>query len=274
VARIVLSTFGSLGDLHPFLAIAGELRKRGHQAIIAASAVYRNKVEAENIGFAPVRPDVAELMEQPALLRKLWDPTRGSEYLLRDYLAPRVEESYEDLTRACAGADLLVTHVVVYAAPIVAEVNKLPWVSVALQPSIFLSASDPPVLPPTWLRYFYPLGRHAVAGLLALGKARVRQWVRPVIDLRRRLGLSIHKNPAFEDVSQASVPWHYSPGTLHGLNPTGRLAFRSPDLFFTIGLVQESLNTHPARRGKAPRNWGSFWQPGPLRFCSLSGLRP
>jgi rhamnosyltransferase subunit B len=200
VARIVLSTFGSLGDLHPFLAIAGELRKRGHQAIIASSAVYRNKVEAENIEFAPVRPDIAELLDEPEMLRKLWDPARGTEYLLRDYLAPRIEQSYEDLSRACLGADLLVTHVVVYAAPIVAEVSRLPWISVVLQPSIFLSASDAPVLPAAWLRHLYPLGKQVTRGLFALGKARVRGWVRPVIDLRRRLGLSIRENPVFEGV--------------------------------------------------------------------------
>jgi UDP:flavonoid glycosyltransferase YjiC (YdhE family) len=198
MARIVLSTFGSLGDLHPFLAIAGELRKRGHHAVIASSAVYRNKVEAENIEFAPVRPDVGELLEQPVFLRKIWHPARGTEYLLRDYLAPRIRQSYEDLNHACVGADLLVSHVVVYAAPIVAEVSKLPWLSAALQPSIFLSATDPPILPATWLRHFYPLGRYALAGLFALGKARVRHWLRPVIDLRRTLGLSIRDNPAFE----------------------------------------------------------------------------
>ncbi len=198
MARIVLSTFGSLGDLHPFLAIAGELRRRGHQPLIATSAVYRNKVEAENIEFAPVRPDVGELLESPGLLRKIWHPARGTEYLIRDYLAPCIEQSYEDLSRASKGADLLLTHVVVYAGPAVAAVSGLPWLSVALQPSIFLSATDPPILPAAWLRQLYPLGRRVIAGLFALGKARVRYWVQPVIDLRRRLGLSIRENPVFE----------------------------------------------------------------------------
>ncbi len=198
MARIVLSTFGSLGDLHPFLAIAGELRERGHRAVIATSAVYRNKIEAENIEFAAVRPDVGELLEQPALLEKIWHPAHGTEYLLRDYLAPCIEQSYEDLTHACMGADLLLTHVVAYAGPIVAQFSNLPWLSVALQPAVFLSATDPPILPATWLRHFYPLGERMVAGLFALGKARVRRWVWPVIDLRRRLGLSTRENPVFE----------------------------------------------------------------------------
>ena len=35
MARIVLNTFGSLGDLHPYLAVALELKRRGHHPVIA-----------------------------------------------------------------------------------------------------------------------------------------------------------------------------------------------------------------------------------------------
>jgi hypothetical protein len=39
--RIVLTTFGSLGDLHPYIAIALGLQARGHEAVIATSGYYR-----------------------------------------------------------------------------------------------------------------------------------------------------------------------------------------------------------------------------------------
>ena len=38
MARIVLATFGSLGDLHPVLALAFELRRRGHAPEIECAA--------------------------------------------------------------------------------------------------------------------------------------------------------------------------------------------------------------------------------------------
>src|SRR5262245_16732657 len=44
--RIVLTTLGSLGDLHPFVALALGFQARGHEAVIATSATYRPKVEA------------------------------------------------------------------------------------------------------------------------------------------------------------------------------------------------------------------------------------
>jgi UDP:flavonoid glycosyltransferase YjiC (YdhE family) len=39
--RIVLTTHGTLGDLHPYLALALALQKRGHQPVIATSEFYR-----------------------------------------------------------------------------------------------------------------------------------------------------------------------------------------------------------------------------------------
>ena len=42
--RILLATIGSLGDLHPCLALALGLRERGHQPVIASTELYRAKV--------------------------------------------------------------------------------------------------------------------------------------------------------------------------------------------------------------------------------------
>jgi UDP:flavonoid glycosyltransferase YjiC (YdhE family) len=200
VARIVLNTFGSFGDLHPYLAIAAQLRQGGHEPIIATSEVYRAKILGEGIGFHPVRPNVAELMDNAAFLRKLWHPRRGTEYLIRDYLLPAVKQSYADLLEACAGADLLLTHTAGYAGPIVAEKLRLPWLSVALQPTVFMSAYDPPVLAPApWLRHFYGFGRMPFAAVKAIGKHETRRWAEPIFRLRREAGLpETRANPIFE----------------------------------------------------------------------------
>jgi rhamnosyltransferase subunit B len=55
--RIVLTTFGSLGDLHPYIAVALGLLARGHEAIIATTRQNRRWIEARGIGFHAVRPD-------------------------------------------------------------------------------------------------------------------------------------------------------------------------------------------------------------------------
>lgn len=200
MSRIVLNTFGSFGDLHPYLALAVRLRQRGHEPAIATSEVYRTKVTAEGFAFYAVRPDVGELVHDNAFLRKLWHPRRGTQYLLRDYVLPAVEQSYADLLEACKGADLLLTHTAGYAGPVAAEKLGLRWLSVALQPTVFMSVYDPPVLAPApWLRHFYKLGRAPLTAALSTAKRATRRWAEPVFRLRRRLGLPEPRvNPIFE----------------------------------------------------------------------------
>ena len=49
--KIVISTFGSFGDLHPYIAVALELKRRGHRPVIATSEIYREKTDALNECF-------------------------------------------------------------------------------------------------------------------------------------------------------------------------------------------------------------------------------
>ncbi len=58
MARVVFTTWGSLGDLHPDLALAVELKRRGHDPIVASVPVWRINVEQDGMEFRPIRPDV------------------------------------------------------------------------------------------------------------------------------------------------------------------------------------------------------------------------
>src|SRR5205807_2547295 len=75
-ARIVITTHGSLGDLHPYLAIALGLKARGHEAIVATGECYRKKIESLGIGFRPVRPD-CDWVNDPAVSRLIMHPRWG-----------------------------------------------------------------------------------------------------------------------------------------------------------------------------------------------------
>ncbi|MEQ1644399.1 MAG: glycosyltransferase, partial [Pyrinomonadaceae bacterium] len=58
MSRIVLSTMGSLGDLHPMMALGLELRRRGHSVVINTWQGYREKIVDNGLEFAPLRPDL------------------------------------------------------------------------------------------------------------------------------------------------------------------------------------------------------------------------
>src|SRR5262249_17536333 len=82
--RIGRTTFGSLGDLHPYIAVALGLKARGHEAVIATSGYYRQKVEALGIGFRSVRPDHTDPEAEPELMRRVMDRRTGSEFVIRE----------------------------------------------------------------------------------------------------------------------------------------------------------------------------------------------
>src|SRR4051812_17377069 len=97
MARIVLTTLGSLGDLHPYLAIALDLRARGHEAVIATSEHYRDRVEAFGPGFHAVRPDMPDPEVAPGLMRRVMDLRSGPETVVREFVLPALRQSYEDV---------------------------------------------------------------------------------------------------------------------------------------------------------------------------------
>jgi hypothetical protein len=93
--RIVLTAVGSLGDLHPFVAIALGLKARGHKAVIATSECYCPKIEALGLGFRALRP-VSASVTDPAVMPRFMHPRWGTVRSLREFILPVLRESYED----------------------------------------------------------------------------------------------------------------------------------------------------------------------------------
>lgn len=202
--RIVLTTYGSLGDLHPYIALALELKRRGHEPVIATSPVYREKVEPLGIGFHPARPDFPSPDEQPELLEEIskraMDARTGAEYVARELFAKPVRESYDDLMEAVAGADLLITHPITFAGPLVAQVTGVRWISSILSPIVFFSAYDT-LIPPHlagMARWFSLLPLPLNRLLRNAAKRSIRHWFKPVDELREELGLPSRGLPIFE----------------------------------------------------------------------------
>lgn len=198
--RIVLTTHGTLGDLHPYLAIALELQARGHQPVIATSEYYRRQIEAAGVEFHAVRPDIS--FDDKELHWRLTEPKRGLERVIREFMLPTLRTTYDDLLSAVrkdGGADLLISQLLIFAAPLIAEKTGIRWVSTELQPGALMSAYDPPVLAPfpalAKLRGCGPTFHRA---LFRLAKLTAHAWGEPVRQLRRELGLPPGQDPLFE----------------------------------------------------------------------------
>jgi UDP:flavonoid glycosyltransferase YjiC (YdhE family) len=194
--RVVFASLGSLGDLHPLLALARVAAERGHVPVIAASSGYRGYVEGLGFEFRPIRPDLAF---EPELVGRLFHPQRGPERLMCEQIFPSVRETYTDLLAAATGADLLVVGELLYVAPVVAASLGIPWANAILAPTSFLSASDPCILAPVPALYaLRRLGKWPYRLVFALGRRVTGQWSAPLNSLRRELGLPDGANPVFD----------------------------------------------------------------------------
>jgi rhamnosyltransferase subunit B len=199
--RIVISTFGSFGDVHPYVAVALELRRRGHRPVIATSEVYREKMEAVGLELHAVRPELPSYDRPDEVSRMVvdfMDARRGTERIFR-WLMSHLRDAYDDTLAAARRADLLLTHPLPFVGPLVAGKTGVPWVSSVLAPMSFFSAYDPsapPQLP--GIRNLLKLNRTLSRGFVRFVKWRGRAMVAPVDRLRAEVGLPRGGNPLFE----------------------------------------------------------------------------
>jgi rhamnosyltransferase subunit B len=196
LTRILITTLGSYGDLYPYLAVGTELQRRGYAVTIASCAAYRAKVEAEGLGFHPVRPDID--LGDRGLLTYVMNARRGSERVV-SYVAGLVRESYADTLEAARQADVIVTHPVTFASVVAAQKLRRQWISTVLAPLSLISAYDPPVPPQApWLAKLRAFGPGAMRAVWKVGRRRTLPWVQPILALRRELGLPPGDHPLFD----------------------------------------------------------------------------
>lgn len=198
MARSVLLTpFGSLGDLHPYLALAAGLKDAGVRVAVGTTEAYRPRIEAQGIDFLPVGPHLDP--EDPEIVRHAVRVDGGSEHIFRTLVMPGLRRNYDDTLKAADGFDLLVGHVIALATPLVAEKTGRPWISVTLAPIAYMGAHEPTVFAgypflswlmrgPVWVR----------RALLQLGRAKTAPWFKPVAELRREIGLPPGGHPIYE----------------------------------------------------------------------------
>ena len=189
--RILIATFGSLGDLFPYLNIAKHLTESGHTVTFATNERHRERVEAAGYAFRPLRPHLAF---DPESFNRVFSEFDGGRYLLRELMFPAIRDSYEDLKNALPSHDVVVSHVLTFAAPLLARQSGVPWVSSILAPLSFFSRTDPPLVS-------LPIKRLPPKILNLINRAAQRStkdWSGPYHQLREELGQISTGNPLFE----------------------------------------------------------------------------
>lgn len=198
MSKIVISTFGSLGDVHPKIALGLELRKRGHEVVFNVMEAFREKFETLGFEISPLRPNLNP--EDRDLVRRLMDIKTGSELMFNEILLPNLRPMYEDVMKAVEGADLIITGEVVLPIKSVVEKTNIKWVSTSLAPISFLSTHDPSVYPTAeFLESFRFMPKFFHELVLAGARRVFHKWFVPYREFRRELNLSENHDPMFGD---------------------------------------------------------------------------
>lgn len=196
MAKIVLSTFGSLGDIHPKIALGLELRNRGHKVIFNVMEAFREKFETLGFEISPLRPNLNP--EDRDLVRRLMDIRTGPKLMFNEILLPNLRPMYEDVMKAVEGADLIISGEIILPIKSVVEKTNIKWISTSLAPISFLSTDDPSIYPSAevleHLR-FMPKFFHQI--ILGLARKTFHTWFKPYREFRRELGLNPKHDPMF-----------------------------------------------------------------------------
>jgi UDP:flavonoid glycosyltransferase YjiC (YdhE family) len=197
--KIVLATFGSLGDVHPMIALGIELKKRGHEVTLAAMEFYREKIETIGLHFAPMAPHMDPTAIDIEEFRAIVDAKTGPEKIIGDLIMPALPQMYKDLMAAVENADMLITGELIYAARSVVEKTGIKWVSTTLAPISFFSTYDPSVPPQApWFEHLRFLGSGFHHVLYKLVRFSLAGLFEPYRKFREDLSLDPGQHPLFE----------------------------------------------------------------------------
>ncbi|MGV3774565.1 MAG: glycosyltransferase [Verrucomicrobiales bacterium] len=171
--NVILTTFGTDGDVFPFIGLGRELVSRGHDVTLATSSSYETIAAKEGFDFLPL----FSVKEADTALGNpdFWHPVKcgplaakwGVQYLRRQYNA--LENA------ALSHKSILVSNTGALAARLLHDKHRIPLASVILQPWVLPSVHKPPILPgglslprwaPKWMWRIYFRHLNAVGDYL------------------------------------------------------------------------------------------------------------
>jgi len=128
--RVVLTNFGSTGSIYPYVALAVELVRHGHQAVLALPPSFASLASQHGVDFAPIGPDQRRVQTRINETMVTLPSTAEEVATMLAPLAGSLPGMYADLRAASAGTDILVSGPVQPAGLMVHETTGIPYVSI------------------------------------------------------------------------------------------------------------------------------------------------
>ncbi|MDD2763230.1 MAG: glycosyltransferase [Opitutaceae bacterium] len=208
--HFILAPFGSAGDVNPFLWIGRGLRERGHEVTLIVAPPFAPAARRAGFPFLTVgEPGLYERVIQDP---DLWHPWRGMDLTI-GYAGRLTEEYFEAIRTVVDRAGdktALVGSFLAFGARLAREKFGLPLATIHLQPALFLSLHDTPVMR-AHLEWFTKLPRWLKRAFFALPNPVDQTAGPPVQKACARAGVAPPRRLVQE--------WMHSPDAVLGLFP-------------------------------------------------------
>jgi sterol 3beta-glucosyltransferase len=203
MSRVVFLTFGTFGDVAPYVGLGVSLRRAGHDVAVASQQPYQRMITDAGLEYRFLPRDTEKETRESATAQDLIDGrgVRPSRAATRE-MVEKLEGVGPAMAVAGRGADLLLA-----CGPVgalfgyhIAAGLGIPSAGLYLQPLARTGEFAPPVLT---LRSFGRLGNVAIWKLGAMSE---RVYLPQINDLRRELGLPAARLGDFQRVRDARWP--------------------------------------------------------------------
>jgi rhamnosyltransferase subunit B len=187
--RWLLSSWGSAGDVYPFLALAKGLVARGHSVTLALDPMWEAKAFLTGARFVPLLKESQKevLQSMPQVITSAALGMKALKLLMRHGVAPAYREAFGVLYQEAGDHDAVVAHHFAFPAAAAAEAMDIPLFTVTLAPGITPGENHVPAgVPFRWPRFLSPLARL----IWWVGRYTIRLAVDSVLNpIRVSLGL-------------------------------------------------------------------------------------
>ncbi len=195
--KIGIQTWGSHGDIRPFLALAEGLQSFGHEVSLAITCLHGSDynssfsdtgIKVQNVA-TPVIDDQEEYLRigQEILTEK--NPVRQAKVIVDKLFWPVEAKMYQMAEKLCAENDLVIGHFFLYPLQTAAERADRTYVSVVLAHNAIPSRMQPPIRFPNLGKFGNKLTWWLVKSILSRNlkiypdRLRLAQGLSPAKDL-------------------------------------------------------------------------------------------
>ena len=192
--KIGIQTWGSHGDIRPFIALAEGLQTAGHQVTLYMTSVvdvdYSTSIPDSGVHIVQIAsyilPSASQITKYYQFINEK-NPLKQAKLLFSEFFLPIENEMYEASVKLCQINDIVIGHTIHYTLQTAAEKTKTPYVSVMLA-HIFPTTNQPPV-------GFPRIGKWGNIFFWWLIRTILNKSLKPTIDmLRIKHGLEVAKD--------------------------------------------------------------------------------